>query len=63
MIRTMNAADIIRELKAAGWALGRVRGSHHLFKHPNRPDHVVVLHSKKDLGTGLVAAMRKQAGL
>jgi predicted RNA binding protein YcfA (HicA-like mRNA interferase family) len=40
-----------------------VRGSHHVFKHPDRPGHVVVPHPKKDLGTGLVAAIRKQAGL
>jgi len=34
-----------------------------VFKHPERPGHVVVPHPKKDLGTGLVAAIRKQAGL
>jgi predicted RNA binding protein YcfA (HicA-like mRNA interferase family) len=53
----------IRELKAAGWVLDRVRGSHHVFKHTDRPGHIVVPHPKKDLGTGLVAAIRKQAGL
>ena len=59
----MKSADIIRELEAAGWFLSRVRGSHHVFKHPIRPGHVVVPHPKKDLGTGLIAAIRKQAGL
>ena len=59
----MKSADLIRELTAAGWVLDRVRGSHHVFKHPNRPGPVVVPHPKKDLGTGLVAAIRKQAGL
>jgi len=63
MIHTMKSADIIRELKAVGWVLDRVRGSHHVLKHPNRPGHIVVPHPKKDLGTGLVAAIRKQAGL
>jgi predicted RNA binding protein YcfA (HicA-like mRNA interferase family) len=43
--------------------LDRVRGSHHVFKHPVRPGHVVVPHPKKDLGPCLVAAIRKQAGL
>lgn len=42
--------------------LDRVRGSHHVFKHPDH-GHVVVPHPKKDLGVGLVAAIRKQAGL
>jgi predicted RNA binding protein YcfA (HicA-like mRNA interferase family) len=62
-MRTMKSVALIRELEAAGWVLDRVRGSHHVFKHPTRPGRVVVPHPKKDLGTGLVAAIRKQAGL
>ena len=49
--------------KSSTPALDRVRGSHHVFKHTDRPGHIVVPHPKKDLGTGLVAAIRKQAGL
>ncbi|MCY7280704.1 MAG: type II toxin-antitoxin system HicA family toxin [Sphingomonas bacterium] len=59
----MRSADLIRLLRDNGWMLDRVRGSHHVFKHPNRPGHIVVPHPKKALGTGLVAAIRKQAGL
>ena len=62
-MRTMKSADLIREVMAVGWTLDRVRGSHHVFKHPVMPGHVVVPHPKKDLGKGLVAAIRKQAGL
>ena len=46
-----------------GWTLKRVRGSHHVFTHPRRPGIVVVPHPKHELGVGLVAAIRKQAGL
>jgi predicted RNA binding protein YcfA (HicA-like mRNA interferase family) len=63
MMRIMKSADLIRHLKAAGWFLDRTRGSHHVFRHSDRPGHVVVPHPKKDLGPGLVAAIRKQAGL
>ena len=59
----MKSAVLIRELEKAGWKLDRVRGSHHVFKHPSRPGIVVVPHPKKDLGTGLVAAIRKQTGI
>ena len=59
----MKSAELIRELQEAGWTLDRVRGSHPVFKHPTRPDIVVVPHPRKDLGIGLVAAIRKQAGL
>jgi predicted RNA binding protein YcfA (HicA-like mRNA interferase family) len=59
----MKSADLIRELQDAGWTLDRVRGSHHVFKHPARSGIVVIPHPKRDLGIGLVAAIRKQAGL
>ena len=54
---------LIRELERAGWVLKRVRGSHHVFTHPQRRGIVVVPHPKQELGVGLVAAIRKQAGL
>ena len=63
IIHNMNSADLIRELKQAGWRLERVRGSHHVFRHPARPGIVVVPHPKKDLGLGLVKAIKGQAGL
>ncbi len=63
MMRTMRSADLVRELRHNGWLLDRVRGSHHVFKHPDRTGLLVVPHPKKALGKGLVAAIRKQAGL
>lgn len=62
-IHTMKSSDLIRELTEVGWVLDRVRGSHHVFRHPSRPGIVVVPHPKKDLGKGLVAKIRKQAGI
>lgn len=59
----MKSAELIRELERAGWVLDRVRGSHHVFCHPEQGGIVVVPHPKKDLGRGLVAAIRRQAGL
>jgi predicted RNA binding protein YcfA (HicA-like mRNA interferase family) len=59
----MRSADLIRELEKAGWVLKRVRGSHHVFVHPQRGGIVVVPHPKRELGVGFVAAIRKQAGL
>ncbi|HWY81117.1 MAG TPA: type II toxin-antitoxin system HicA family toxin [Roseiarcus sp.] len=59
----MRSADLIRELEKAGWVLKRVRGSHHVFDHPQRRGIVVVPHPKRELGVGLVAAIRKQSGL
>jgi predicted RNA binding protein YcfA (HicA-like mRNA interferase family) len=50
-------------LEKTGWRLKRIRGSHHVFVHASRPGIVVVPHPRHELGVGLVAAIRKQAGL
>lgn len=62
-ITTMRSSDIIKLLETDGWVLRSVRGSHHVFKHPTRAGHISVPHPKKDLGTGLVRKLLKQAGL
>ncbi len=59
----MTSSSLIREMQLAGWKLDRVNGSHHVFKHSTRPGIVVVPHPKKDLGLGLVKAIRRQAGI
>jgi predicted RNA binding protein YcfA (HicA-like mRNA interferase family) len=59
----MKSSDLIREIEAVGWKRNRVRGSHHIFTHAERFGHVTIPHPKKDLGKGLVAAIRKQAGI
>ncbi|TQL24889.1 type II toxin-antitoxin system HicA family toxin [Zymomonas mobilis] len=49
----MKSRDLIKEVEKAGWILDRTRGSH----------HITIPHPKKELGVGLVRAIRKQAGL
>jgi predicted RNA binding protein YcfA (HicA-like mRNA interferase family) len=60
-MRTLKSADLIREVNVSGWMLDRIRGSHQVFRHPVRPGYIVVPHPKKDLGTGLIATIRKQS--
>lgn len=62
-MRIVRSADLVLELQQAGWVLVRVRGSHYVFRPNSRPGQVVVPHPKKDLGPGLIAAIRKQTGL
>jgi predicted RNA binding protein YcfA (HicA-like mRNA interferase family) len=62
-MRAMDSASLIKRMKAAGWTLRNVRGSHHIFVHPGRPGHISVPHPKKDLGVGLVRKLLKQAGV
>ena len=59
----MKSAELIKRLKKAGWVLRGSKGSHHAFTHPIKAGHVVVPHPRKDLGTGLIRAILKQAQL
>ena len=59
----MNSADIIKKLLRDGWVLRGVKGSHHIYTHPERGGHISVPHPKKDLGIGLSSKLLKQAGL
>ena len=61
--KSMNSKDLIKRLNAGGWVLRGSKGSHHVFNHPTKPGHLSVPHPKKDLGTGLVQKVLKQAGL
>ena len=53
---------LIRLLKQAGWyEVGR-RGSHTHFKHPRLDGRVTVPHPKKDIETGTLVSIYRQAG-
>ena len=54
--------DIKKRLEREGWALERVRGSHHVFRNSRTGAIIVLPHPKKDLGIGLARAIYKQAG-
>ncbi len=60
---SMKSAYVIKQLKADGWFLVHVVGSHHQFKHATKPGKVTVPHPKKDLPLPTVRSIMKQAGL
>ncbi len=55
----MNALDVIAKLRAAGWSLSRINGSHHIMTKDGRAVPVPV-HGKRDLGAGLLSALQRQ---
>jgi len=59
----MNSREIIEALRADGWTLHRVEGSHHHFRHPTKPGLATVPHPKKDLKRGTVKSIERQSGL
>ncbi|MBC7785438.1 MAG: type II toxin-antitoxin system HicA family toxin [Burkholderiales bacterium] len=59
----MSSREIISRLNREGWFLHRTSGSHHIFKHPQKPDALVVVpHPKKDMPKGTLASIMRSAG-
>lgn len=58
----MNGRDVLEKLKAAGWVLRRISGSHHIMEKDGRKVPVPV-HGPKDLAPGLLSAIRRQTGV
>ena len=58
----MTGKEVIAKLKAAGWLLDRVHGSHHILAKDGRAVPVPV-HGSRDLGTGILAAIQRQSGV
>jgi predicted RNA binding protein YcfA (HicA-like mRNA interferase family) len=60
----MSSRELIKLLESAGYELARVKGSHHQYRHPDpgRPP-VTVPHPSKDLKSGTLARILKDAGL
>jgi predicted RNA binding protein YcfA (HicA-like mRNA interferase family) len=55
-----NSRKIVQKLRADGFELVGVSGSHHKFRKSNRT--VIVPHPKKDLPMGTVRNIYRQAG-
>jgi len=58
----MTGSQIIAILKASGWKLDRINGSHHIMTKEGKAVPVPV-HGKRDVGFGLLLAIQKQTGV
>ncbi len=59
----MKSRDVIKGIEAEGWGLLRTAGSHHHFRHPDRPGLVTVPHPKADLAIGTLKSIERQSGV
>ena len=58
----MTGKEVIAKLKAAGWSLNRIHGSHHIMTKDSLAVPVPV-HGSRDIGAGLIAALQRQTGV
>jgi len=63
LIKSYSSSEIIKLIKADGWELVRIEGSHHIFKHNSKKGIVTVPHPKKDLPIKTIKSILAQAGL
>ena len=55
--------EAVRALERCGWQLDRVKGSHHVFRHPDHQHRVVVPVHARDLARGTFNAIIEASGV
>ena len=61
----LNGRDVLRALEKAGFAIARIKGSHHMLVHRDDRSRItnVPVHASRDLPRGTLRDIIKQAGL
>lgn len=59
----MKPKELIKILESDGWVVERVRGSHHIMKHPTKAGRPVIPLHNSDMKPGTYNNILKQAGL
>ncbi len=61
----MKTRDLLKLIEKDGWFEVRQKGSHKVFKHPDKPGHVTIpVHRMSDeIQPGTLNSILKQAGL
>jgi predicted RNA binding protein YcfA (HicA-like mRNA interferase family) len=54
---------VIQILEKKGYILDRIKGSHHIYYHPELKKRIIVPVHKKDLPKGTLLEILKQAGI
>ena len=60
---SLTPKDIVRIIKQKGFVLDRSRGSHQIWLHPVSRRRVIVPMHNKDIPTGTLFSILKQAGI
>jgi predicted RNA binding protein YcfA (HicA-like mRNA interferase family) len=60
----VNGKQAIAALEKGGWYVKRIRGSHHVLRHPSIPDAIPVpVHGSRPLKRGTLASILRAAGI
>ncbi len=60
----MKVRDVTKRIEADGWRFDRQRGSHRIFRHPDKPGTVTIAgRPNQDVPAGTLGNILWQAGL
>ena len=59
----MDSRTVIRLLRADGWRVIRINGSHHQMQHPTKPGTTTVSHPRKDVDIETLRNIERQSGV
>ncbi len=63
-MKSVSGKELASALERYGWALKRIKGSHHIYTKPGMPVRLSVpIHSNEPLKIGLLRYLLKQANL
>ena len=62
-MKSYSSRDVIKIIKEDGWYEVACDGDHHQFKHPTKKGRVTITHPRKDIPTGTLKSISKQAGV
>ena len=60
---TLRSRELLKILNEHGFAIIRIKGSHHFMRHPDGRRTVVPVHAGETLGPGLLLKILKDAEL
>jgi len=62
-MKSYSSREVLQILRADGWYEVSCVGDHHQFRHPHKRGKVTVVHPEKDIPTGTLKSIAKQAGI
>jgi predicted RNA binding protein YcfA (HicA-like mRNA interferase family) len=63
-MKSISGKAFCRLLHLHGWQLQRIRGSHHIYTHPDKTEILTIpVHANQYLKIGTLSKLLKEAGL
>ena len=60
-MKSLSSREILKDLKADGWKVVRIKGSHHHLRHSEKPGLITVPHPKRKMHPKTAAGIYKTA--